>query len=450
MAGWPPSAPPPPRAWHRFEFAGGSDGLWSADAAVAPRYEAVQECATGATVVFWWAEGWHDLVRLPSRQALEQCDFNASETLVPVAASAEYHLQCSVGERFYLACSVPGHCEAGQALEIAASDTVSAFDAEGEPQLHVASLARIYTLLGFELAADGISAHLTRGYATEAVAESTLELLWCMLPHCQNCAGGEGGAGAGGACPSADWAGEGAATNASCAAEAYTLAGFVSRKRPRPRLATSEQYYLEALDALRRAAAPAHLACTPLAYLAELYLQADDPPRAQQTALRLQSTCGGEAGATVTARAAFSAAQVSWPSLEPPTAPPSPLPLPPLPLPPLPLRTLPPPPLPPPPLPPPPPSPSPSPPPPSPPPPLVSSPSLPPTSALAASSDISGGGGSSATAPIVGGVVGALALAAAAAGVYVWRAKGRQAASAKHLQGATATRVETVHVSTFS
>ena len=178
MAGWPPSAPPPPHSWHRFEFAGGSDGLWSADAAVAPRYEAVQECAAGATVVFWWAEGWHDLVRLPSRQALEQCDFNASETLVPVAASAEYHLQCSVGERFYLACSVPGHCEAGQALEIAASDTVSAFDAEGEPQLHVASLARIYTLLGFELAADGISAHLTRGYATEAVAESTLALLW--------------------------------------------------------------------------------------------------------------------------------------------------------------------------------------------------------------------------------------------------------------------------------
>ena len=61
-----------------------------------------------------------------------------------------------------------------------------------------------------------------------------------MLPHCQNCAGGAGGAGAGGACPSADWAGEGAATNASCAAEAYTLAGFVSRKRPQPRLAASE------------------------------------------------------------------------------------------------------------------------------------------------------------------------------------------------------------------
>ena len=432
-------APLPPHAWHRFEFAGGSDGLWSADTAVAPRYEAVQECAAGATVVFWWAEEWHDLVRLPSRQALEQCDFNASETLVPVAASAEYHLHCSAGESFYLACSVPGHCEAGQALEIAASDFVSAFDTEGEPLLHVASLERIYTLLGFELDADGISAHLTRGYATEAVAESTLELIWCMLPHCQNCAGGEGGAGAGGACPSADWAGEGAATNASCAAEAYTLAGFVSRKRPQPRLAASEQYYLEALDALGRAAAPPHLACTPLAYLAELYLQADDPPRAQQTALRLQSTCGDEAGATVTARAAFSAAQVSWPSLEPPAAPPSPLPLPPpsLPSPPPPLL-------------------SPLPPvlPPSPPPPLVASPSLPPTSALAASSDISqgdtgGGGGGSATAPIVGGVVGALALAAAAAGVYVW-AKGRRAASAKNLQGATATRAETVHVSTFS
>ena len=122
-----------------------------------------------------------------------------------------------------------------------------------------------------------------------------------------------------------------------------TLAGFVSRKRPR-RASPPPSSYLEALDALGRAAAPAHLACTPLAYLAELYLQADDPPRAQQTALRLQSTCGGEAGATVTARAAFSAAQVSWPSLEPPTAPPSPLPLPPPTLPPLPPPPLPPPP----------------------------------------------------------------------------------------------------------
>ena len=85
--GGPPSASPPPHAWHRLEFAGGSDGLWSADAAVAPRYEAVAEqaCATGATVVFWWAEEWHDLVRLPSvrlQRFRAVCDFNASETLV--------------------------------------------------------------------------------------------------------------------------------------------------------------------------------------------------------------------------------------------------------------------------------------------------------------------------------------------------------------------------------
>ncbi len=67
-------------------------------------------------------------------------------------------------------------------------------------------------------------ARLTRGFGTEAVANSTLELLWCLLPHCQNCAGGAGGAGADGACPSDDWEGD-AATNSTCASDAYTHAG---------------------------------------------------------------------------------------------------------------------------------------------------------------------------------------------------------------------------------
>ena len=58
---------------------------------------------------------------------------------------------------------------------------------------------------------------------------------------------GAGGAGAGGACPSDDWGAEGA-TNASCAAEVYTLAGYVSRKRPLAQLAVAESYYAEAIS----------------------------------------------------------------------------------------------------------------------------------------------------------------------------------------------------------
>jgi len=47
-----------------------------------------------------------------------------------------------------------------------------------------------------------------------------------------------------------------------------TLAGFLNRKRPQPRLAESERYYLTAILLLggwRR--------CTPLSYLTELYVQ---------------------------------------------------------------------------------------------------------------------------------------------------------------------------------
>ena len=70
-------------------------------------------------------------------------------------------------------------------------------------------------VLGVKPEDDG-SARLTRSFSTEAVANSTLELLWCLLPHCANCAGGLGDAALEGACPSDDWEGEDA-TNASCA-----------------------------------------------------------------------------------------------------------------------------------------------------------------------------------------------------------------------------------------
>ena len=214
----PPSAPPSPaspRVWHRIEFAGGEDGEWTI------RDYEPQQCADGATMVFWWeSEMPHDLVRLPSAEALASCNFSATETLAPEGLTGEHHLHCVGGETYYLACSVPGHCEAGQRVTVQASASVAAFDEAGEPQLHVSSWARMMLLLGYVASDEHEStlgyvpgqghARLTRGFGTEAVANSTLELLWCLLPHCQNCAGGAGGAGAGDACPSDDWEGEGA------------------------------------------------------------------------------------------------------------------------------------------------------------------------------------------------------------------------------------------------
>ena len=306
--------------WHRYEFAGGGDGTWGDAPELVARYTTTQRCAAGATVAFAWASAVpHDLVRLPSANALERCDFSSAETLAPESARGEVHLHCEAGETYFLSCSVPGHCAAGQKLRVEGSATVAAFGADGAPLLHVSSFARLYTLLGL-VAVDGDGGHaeLTRGFTTEAVANSTLELLWCLAPHCGNCRGGPGGAGAGGACPSEDWEGDGA-TNASCTADVYTLAGAIERKRPVPRLAASRGYYD---DALRLAAGARR--CTPLAYLAELHLQRGDAASAVEVADELRRTCGSESGAARAARAAFDAAGVAWPRDPPPASPPAP------------------------------------------------------------------------------------------------------------------------------
>ena len=213
-----PGAPPAPRVWRRYEFAGGGDGRWTW------QDYPPQVCPIDGLVIFYW-DAPHDLVRLPSAQALEACELGEAEILAPVSDVGEYHLHCTEGETYHLTCSLPGHCEAGQKLEVSTSGSgVAAFDADGAALLHVASFGRLMTVLGFKAEDDG-SARLTRGFSTEAVANSTLELLWCLLPHCANCAGGPGGAALGGACPSDDWEGEDA-TNASCAADVYTYAGY--------------------------------------------------------------------------------------------------------------------------------------------------------------------------------------------------------------------------------
>ena len=166
----PPSAPPSPaspRVWHRIEFAGGEDGEWTIR-----DYES-QQCADGATMVFWWeSEMPHDLVRLPSAEALASCNFSATETLAPEGLTGEHHLHCVGGETYHLACSVPGHCEAGQRVTVQASASVAAFDEAGEPQLHVSSWARMMLLLGYVASDEHV--RRTRGSKPKAMDASTL------------------------------------------------------------------------------------------------------------------------------------------------------------------------------------------------------------------------------------------------------------------------------------
>jgi len=147
---------------------------------VTERYAPTLHCATGAMVSFWW-DGWeHDMVRLPSADAFASCDLGEAVPVAPLARSGQVHLPCATpGEDIYLACSVGGHCEAGQRLHIHVSPTVYAFDpTSGAKLLHSDSLARVYTLLGVGGGEYGYD--LMRGYQTEELAESTLQMVWCV------------------------------------------------------------------------------------------------------------------------------------------------------------------------------------------------------------------------------------------------------------------------------
>lgn len=263
-------------------------------------------------VSFWW-EGWvHDLVRLPSAAALDACDVSQAVTIAPYAVRGQVHLPCEPGQDLYLTCSVPGHCGLGQRLHVAVSSTVYAMDlVTGAPLLHSDSLARIYTLLGAKSGDYGTE--LTRGYQTEEVAESSLELVWCLEDHCATFN------------PALDL--DPQATRESCLAQVNTLAAFLHRKRPEPRYHESERYYKAAIDLV----GGTWRACTPISYLVELYVQWGNATAAHEALQHLTDTCGQSAPVTLQAIKAVEQANFEFPpppSPLPPPQPPSPPPSP--------------------------------------------------------------------------------------------------------------------------
>ena len=90
---------------------------------------------------------------------------------------------------------------------------------------------------------------MDHGYQTEALAEQTLELIWCALDHC----------------PGPALAFDPDASVADCESMIYTLMGFVSRKRPIPQYDKATQYYYEAI------ARGGSNACAAQSYLTQLY-----------------------------------------------------------------------------------------------------------------------------------------------------------------------------------
>lgn len=291
----PPSSPP---ALRRFEFVDGvsGTGAWTTGNGA---YSDVS-CAADGYVYFQWHSAYHDLVLLPSQAAFDSCDFSAAETLVPVGAPAaangltSYYLPCTnPGSTLHLACSVSSHCASGgQKVRVHVSSTEHVFntsDPAREVLIHSDSLARVHTLLGHRFDATTGFSHLDLGYHSEASANATLELIWCLEAHCPESARDV----------------DPAATYGSCMADVYNLGGFVSRKRPQPQFDHAEAYYRTALGF-----SPSH--CPTLGYLAELYLMTNNASAANETALALCAACGGAtSSASLQAKAAFDASGVA-------------------------------------------------------------------------------------------------------------------------------------------
>lgn len=265
----------------RMVFVDGESGtgLWS----TSPDYSSGVRCAVGGVAFFKWVAAYHDLVRMASKTHYDSCDFDGSQTLAPVSgqadsmAMASYSFECETpGEVVYLACSVASHCAMGQKVELTVSSAISVHDASGSTLLHMMSLSRMMTLLNYPA--------MDTGFGSEAQANSTLDLIWCLETHCPDSA--------------RDFHPE--ATVDSCRADVHNLAGYVSRSRPQPQYAHALAYYDEAL-----AFDPSH--CATLEYRTELHLQTANASGAIAAAMQLCEICGATSDVAAQARAAFTA-----------------------------------------------------------------------------------------------------------------------------------------------
>ena len=177
-------------------------------------------CGINGHVYFHWSASWHNLLKMASQAAYDSCDFTGAQTLVAVGSGvdglAQYYLPCSTpGETIYLSCSVGTHCAEGQKVTVHVSSSQYAVDSSGATLIHVKSQARIMALMGYRVDPTTGFAYLDRGYQTETLASTTLDLVWCLEDHCTES-------------PTSadDWIS--GASSALCKAEVNNLAGFIS------------------------------------------------------------------------------------------------------------------------------------------------------------------------------------------------------------------------------
>ena len=293
----PPAAASPPPApvtlapiTTRFVFADGEGGTgeWSAQTTTVAKYATPRSCPKGGFVAFNWAPGTHDIMLMKSKAHLDSCDFTGATSLAPAGSGSDigmesFYYDCTTPGSVYLSCSIPGHCAAGQKLEVVTSSSASVFGPSGEVLLHSRSLKQVMTLLN--------APAMNTGYQTEAQAHHTLEAIWCLEDHCPDSA--------------SDWQAD--ATKASCRADVHNLAGFVSRKKPQADFAKARTYYDEAL-----AFDPNH--CPTLAYLTELNVQTSNASGAAATAGLVCTACGSGSAYAKEALAALQGASIGAPA----------------------------------------------------------------------------------------------------------------------------------------
>mmetsp|Transcript_5584 Transcript_5584/g.8577 ORF Transcript_5584/g.8577 Transcript_5584/m.8577 type:complete len:622 (-) Transcript_5584:314-2179(-) len=302
----------PNNASQRFMFVNLADGLWSHLPEETLLYESnpILYCPMGGSIIFHYLNYFHDVVAMADADHYETCNFTNSITVStriqnPEFDYATYYHPCGTvpGKVEYLSCSIGNHCQEGQKIMIQTSSTTHVQDdATGEWLIHVASLERVMRLLGRTVVNNEFLV-FTRGYQTEALANQTLQWIWCGLDHCPSFLDTTGNN----------------VTVEDCEGAIYTLMGYVSRKRPIPRYDESEHYYRLAIDG------GGANECAARSYLTKMYLDKQDFDNATLSANELCQVCGkGEDndlfGTSVRqTKAAFeeAGAVVSWPETGP-------------------------------------------------------------------------------------------------------------------------------------
>ena len=194
---------------------------------------------------------------LPSQWHYNECNFtDGGWSLRADDGSSDTEVRYTIGQehwnkRLYLASGRDTACSRGQRVLISVDD------------FKQGTLAEVIDLVDNK-----------KAYTTEEGAIAVIERIWCFEDHCPAPAMGwyEG---------NAQW------SKVRCKADAYSLLGFVYRKRPKPQVRRAEEYYKKALELV-----PQH--CEATSYMGELYIQVEKFEQASETYARLLSLVASE------------------------------------------------------------------------------------------------------------------------------------------------------------